>query len=235
MKEILSNIPEIPLGEPLYENPLAGERDIATFVLEGQAQLTFPNGRLRMENMLDPELGQASNYALWCSEDFPDNVYFSWDFWPLREPGLSMFFFAATAREGGSIFAPSLTKRTGQYGQYHHGEIDTLHLAYFRRIAAAERSFNTCNLRKSYGFHLVAQGADPIPTVADAMPPYHLELWKLGARILFAINRLAILEWRDDGTTHGSVLAGGKVGFRQMAPLIGEYANFSVRPILQPK
>jgi len=27
------------------------------------------------------------------------------------------------------------------------------------------------------------------------------------------------------------VLAGGHIGFRQMAPMIGEYANFSVRPI----
>jgi len=84
-------------------------------------------------------------------------------------------------------------------------------------------------LRKSYGFHLVAQGADPIPTVADARPPYHLRLGKVGAVIEFAVNDLTVLHWEDDGVTYGPRLDGGVLGFRQMAPLVAEYANLVVR------
>jgi integrase len=41
-------------------------------------------------------------------------------------------------------------------------------------------------------------------------------------------GELFALRWEDDGSIGGSALAGGKVGFRQMAPLIGEYANLTV-------
>jgi hypothetical protein len=34
-----------------------------------------------------------------------------------------------------------------------------------------------------------------------------------------------------DGKSHGPLLGGGKIGFRQMAPLIAEYANFRVRAL----
>ncbi|WP_326116551.1 DUF1961 family protein [Paenibacillus alginolyticus] len=51
-----------------------------------------------------------------------------------------------------------------------------------------ERSFHTCNLRKSYGFHLVSQGGDPIPSVSDAKGPYRMKLFKSERDILFAIN-----------------------------------------------
>jgi len=231
-KEILSNIPAWPLGEPIYENPFRSPQDIAGFRLEGQAVLSFPEGRLRLENALDPSLGQASNFVLWCPEEFPDHACFSWDFWPIREPGLCIFFFAAKGRLGEDIFSPSLPERQGIYGQYHHGGINALHLSYFRRKAVVERSFNTCNLRKSYGFHMVAQGADPIPTVADAIPPYCITIWKRGASVIVAVNDLAILSWNDDGESHGPMLTSGRVGFRQMAPLMGEYANFCVRPII---
>lgn len=223
-------------GDTLYENPLASENDITSFRLEGQARLEFPNGRLRMENVLDPSLDQAANFVLWCPEEFPDHVCFSWDFWPVREPGLCIFFFSACGRGGRDLFDSSQSPRTGKYDQYHSGEINALHLSYFRRKHLSERGFCTCNLRKSHGFHLVAQGGDPIPTVADALPPYHLTLWKAGPRVVFSIRHrkeeIEVLDWVDDERTFGSALQGGRVGFRQMAPLIGEYANFRVRRIV---
>jgi len=231
--EILRNTPPWRLGDSLYENRLEDERDVAGFRIEGHAKLSFPNGRLRMENALDPMHGQAANFVVWCPEAFPDNVCFSWDFWPICEPGLCIFFFAATSFAGGDIFAPALRPREGSYGQYHHGDINALHISYFRRKAVSERAFNTCNLRKSYGFHFVAQGADPIPTVADTLPPYRIALWKRGPQVVFAIDELVVLVWNDDGVSYGPVLTSGKVGFRQMAPLVAEYANFSVRAIVQ--
>ncbi len=219
------------LTELQYENPLACLEDVAGFRLEGDAHITFHNGRMRMEHARDPSEGQASNLVYWCPQEFPDNIAVSWDFWPLGEPGLCILFFAARGRNGADIFDPSLAPRVGIYNQYHHGDIDALHVSYFRRKNLSERAFHTCNLRKSYGFHLVAQGADPIPDVADATPPYHIQLIKAGPVIDFTINELPIFHWEDDGITYGPVLGGGKIGFRQMAPLIGEYANLKVHRV----
>ena len=212
----------------IYDNPLAGKDDIKDFVLQGEAAATFPQGRLRLENRLSAEDGQRANYVLWCPEEFPADVMITWDFYPIREPGLCMMFFAAKGRKGQDLFDPSLGRRTGEYVQYHHGDIDAFHISYFRRKETDERAFHTCNLRKSYGFHLTAQGGDPIPDVADAKPPYHIAVIKKGNEVRFLINALEIFRFEDDGRTYGPLLGGGKIGFRQLAPFIGEYADLRV-------
>jgi hypothetical protein len=214
-------------GKLRYANPLASQADIEGFRLEGDAHLTFPEGRLRMENARDPGEGQAANFVLWCDEIFPDRFLARWQFWPLREPGLCIAFFGAKGRDGLDLFDPQLPERTGNYRQYHSGEIDTLHVSYFRRKQEDERAFHTCNLRKSRGFHLVAQGADPIPNVEDANPPYTITLLKDGQNVAFGINELLLFTWEDD-EAHGPALTEGRMGFRQMAPLIGDYADFRV-------
>lgn len=111
---------------------------------------------------------------------------------------------------------------------YHHGDINAYHISYFRRRWPEERAFHLCNLRKSYGFHMVAQGADPLPPVEDAQGPYQIGVVKDGSVISFFINQLLIFSWQDDGDTYGPVLEEGKLGFRQMAPLIAEYADLKV-------
>lgn len=42
----------------LYENKLASAEDIKDFILEGQAKISFENGKMRMENALAAENGQ---------------------------------------------------------------------------------------------------------------------------------------------------------------------------------
>lgn len=211
-----------------YENKLNSPQDIKEFILEGSAHITFPEGRMRMENKIDPKEGQKSNFVLWCNQDFPENIEVEWEFWPIEEPGLCMFFFAAKGQRGEDIFSPHLSSRTGEYDQYHHGDINAFHLAYFRRRYEEERAFHLCNLRKSYGGHLLQQGADPIPSIEDGKPPYHIFLRKYRGEILFKINDLSIIQWQDDGKTYGPLLEDGKIGFRQMAPLVAEYANLKV-------
>ena len=217
------------LGDILYENPLKDPTDVVGFALEGDAAVTFPQGRMRMENCRDPEEGQAANFVYWCPEDFPADISVSWDFWPIREPGLCILFSSALGANGESIFDPGLAVRKGEYKQYHSSDINALHVSYFRRKYEEERAFHTCNLRKSHGFHLVCQGADPLPSVGDARPPYHIHMVKYADHVVFSINALQLFDWVDDGETYGPLLAGGKIGFRQMAPLIGEYANLVVR------
>lgn len=211
----------------LYSNPLKTAEDLTGFRLEGEAAMTFPKGQLRMESVMEPEDGQQSNFVLWCPESFPSDMAVEWEFRPIREPGLAILFFAARGAKGLDLFDSSFSTRTGDYEQYHHGELDAYHLSYYRRRWPDERSFQTCNLRKSYGFHLVSQGADPLPSVAECSGFYRMRLQMHGSRIDFSINELPILSWEDDAA-YGPPLGAGKIGFRQMSPFIAEYANLRV-------
>lgn len=212
----------------LYENPLSCAEDIKDFILEGKAEITFPEGRMRLENKLDPSLAQKANYVLWCDKEFPSDICIEWEFKPIKEPGLCIMFFAAKGINGEDLFDKSLAERTGEYVLYHHGDINAFHVSYFRRKEPDERAFHTCNLRKSYGFHLVAQGGDPIPDADEANEFYKIKVWKKDNIVKFFINELEVFKFEDDGTTYGQLLEGGKIGFRQLAPLIAEYANLKV-------
>ncbi len=212
----------------IYDNPLSREEDVKDFILEGTAGISFPNGCMRIESTLSPESGQKANYVFWCRQEFPKDVQIEWDFKPIKEPGLAMIFLAAKGIHGEDLFDQGLNKRTGEYPQYHHGDINAFHISYFRRKEPDERQFHTCNLRKSYGFYLVSQGADPIPDVSDVSDFYHLTVIKKEDRISFHVNDLKVFEFVDDGKTYGPLLEGGKIGFRQLAPMIAEYSNLKV-------
>ncbi len=226
----------IETGELIYENPLSCPSDVEGFRMEGDGAVSFPRGRMRMEGTRDPEEGQKANIVHWCPQPLPDHIAITWDFYPIHEPGLCILFFAAKGRNGENVLDPKLAERSGPYDQYHHGDINALHVSYFRRKHPNERAFTTCNLRKSYGFHLVAQGADPIPSIPDVAPPYKVELIKAGPHVRFSIgtgkkSMLPLFHWVDDGESYGEVLADGQIGFRQMTPMIAEYANLKVHAV----
>ena len=209
-----------------YRNPLAGPDDVAGWVAEGPLGLGSHNGALELSGTLDDgEFGDHAHWTFWCPEEFPDRIRISWEFLPLAEPGLAMLFFAAAGQGGLDLFSPALAPRTGYYPQYHSGDIDALHVSYFRHKYPSERAFRTCNLRKSAGFELVAQGADPLPPTEDAAGFYRLEVVKDGPLVEFSINGLLLFEWRDRSD---EVLGGGRIGFRQMAPLRAAYRNLVV-------
>ena len=217
----------------IYKNALDCEDSLQGFVLEGKAKLTFSSGCLRMENSLVSELGQKANYVLWCPKEFPSDIAIRWFFKPLSDLGLCILFFSVQGVNGIDIFSPTLHERTGEYPQYHSGDINTFHVSYFRRKELDERAFHTCNLRKSKGFYLVAQGADPLPDAADVDRYYQMEILKWKNTVSFSIDGLPIFSYRDDGVSHGSLLQGGKIGFRQLAPLIAEYKNLEVVALSQ--
>lgn len=215
----------------LYRSALSGPDALADWHLEGPAVATFPACRLRLESGADPSDGQAANFVAWLPIEHPGDVRVSWTFRPLREPGLAMVFWAARGRDGEGIHDPALPVRTGEYEQYHSGAIDAYHLSYYRRMWPTERGLHTCNVRKSHGFHLVAQGADPLPAVLDADRDYRLELTWTGATVTFTVAGITCLTWTDDGTVGGPFRSGGAIGLRQMAPLIAEYADLHVEAI----
>jgi hypothetical protein len=134
---------------------------------------------------------------------------------------LAIFFFSALGRAGENIF--DLAPRAGSYEQYHHGDFNAYHVSYYCRKWPFERQFHTCNLRKSYGYQLMAQGPDPLPAALDAHGPYPIRLTVHGGRVSFEVAGLQSFSWQDNDP-----LPGGKIGFRQMAPFIGEYANLRI-------
>ena len=215
-------------GKCLYRNPLGSTVDLEGFISEGEVQISFENDWLVLENSIETEATEdKGHWVLWMPDDYPDEIMIEWEFSPLREPGLCMIFFSATGKKGEDLFDSSLPTRTGLYPQYHSGEINALHLSYFRRKWESERRFCTCNLRKSNGFHLVAMGADPIPAVVDA-DSYLMRIVKYRDIVQFSVDGLVVLEWKDSGLEYGEVLGKGKIGFRQMAPMKAAYRNMTV-------
>lgn len=217
----------------LYTNPLRGPKDLEGWVAEGPVGRgqhdDGGSGALVLSGLLDDqEYGDHAHWTLWCPVELPDGVRISWEFFPLAEPGLAMVFFSASGHGGQDLFSPGLGPRTGYYPQYHSGDIDALHVSYFRHKYESERAFRTCNLRKSAGFELVAQAADPLPPTEDAVDFYRMEIIKDGRRVAFSINGLPLLDWTD---TSDRVLGGGYFGFRQMAPLKAAYRNLVVESL----
>ncbi len=206
--------------------------------MEGDGAASFPQGRMRLEGTRDPEQGQAANIVFWCPEDLPDHIRITWDFYPLIDPGLCILFYAARGIDGRDLFDPTLARREGPYDQYHHGDINAMHVSYYRYKHVSERAFSLCNLRKSHGFHMVAQAPGPIPTAMLAVPPYRVAVTKAGPVNQLHIGQgkhpdLLVYEWVDDGQSTGPVLDGGKIGFRQMTPMLAEYANLVIHRVVK--
>ena len=215
----------------LYASALRDPSDLQDWIIEGPLAASSPTGRLRLESSADPAEGPDAHFVAWLPVEHRGDLRISWTFRPLREPGLAMIFWAAGARSGGSVQDPSLPARTGRYEQYHSGAIDAYHLSYFRRMWPEERGLHTCNLRKSHGFHLVAQGADPVPGVLDVDRSYRLSLqWSEGT-VRFDVAGIPCLTWTDTGAVGGPPRRGGAVGLRQMAPLIAEYSDLVVEAL----
>ena len=211
----------------LYRNALTTASDLDGWVAEGSVSATPTSDGM----LLASAGGFDDHWTFWCPEVFGDRIRVTWEFSPRQEPGLAMLFFGAAANAGGSIFDDGLAERTGAYPQYHSGDIRTLHVSYFRRRWEDERAFHTCNLRKSPGFHLVSQGADPLPPVVDAREAfYRIEVIKDGPRVGFSIDDLPLFDWTDDEST-GPRIREGRIGFRQMSPLVACYRNLEVHAL----
>ncbi|KAM6516410.1 hypothetical protein FALCPG4_014593 [Fusarium falciforme] len=209
----------------LYRNTFDSSDAVADWVPEGPVNATINNHTLELSGAG----GIDDHFVFWAPEVFPDRIRITWEFTPINEPGLAMFFFGAASVAGGSIFDKNLAPRNGSYPQYHSGDIRTLHASYFRRRWPEERAFHLANLRKSPGFHLVSQGADPIPSVEDTQGAYYkVEVIKDKRDVRFSVNGLLLFEWEDVDRSTGPVVRDGRIGFRQMNPLVGRYRNLEV-------
>jgi hypothetical protein len=218
--------------QEVYRNPLVYAEDLQGWVAEGPVGTAHAGGGTELFSTADLEAleaagrGDHAHVTFWCPEVFAADVEIAWDVRPLSGRGLAMLFFAATGTRGRDLFDPALPARTGYYPQYHSGEVSTLHVSYLRAKWPSERRFRTCNLRRSPGFRLVAQGADPLPDAVDADGWYRVRVRKAGPEVSFSVDDLELFRWHDP-----EPLGPGRIGFRQMAPLRARYRDLEVTPL----
>jgi len=171
-----------------------------------------------------------------------------YDFKPLSPVGLGIIFFSATGSDGSDVLSKHLKDRYGVFNSYVRGDIDCYHVSYWANNAG--HGFRkTCNLRKNSGFFNLANGPDPSIRDLDysdekfKFKKHRIRLEKIKNRIAFYVDGELAIEFFDnrinntldaDGNLKeknvdtGEVLAGGRIGLRQMVGLKAEYSNFKV-------
>ena len=218
----------------IYSNSFQSSDDIADWRIEGSAHLSSADGRMVMENARPPEDGQDANFVHWCPQEFPADFEASWRFRPLREPGLCVFLFGTMGMAGEdriSPWDPRIAPRQGVYSQYTDSDIEYLSISYFRRRWAPERALHVTNMRYAPGFELLATGPDPLPNAEAETPLNTIRVRKQGRNVTFFVDQFKLLDWT---APDGRPMPGrGYMGFRQMAPLKAEYADFEVRALNQ--
>lgn len=198
------------------------------WVMEGKGIAECKDGCLVLySELFTVDRADDGHFNFWLKRDFPANVAFEWMFrYPeLGDQGLAIVMWAAKGRDGAKdIFDPSLPLRRGDVmSDMHSGAINCYHTSYIAR------SRQQANLRKNYGFHLVAQGPDfSVICQPDEWHVVRVEQFNDTISLLFDGN--AVYRYVDDGTIGGpSIRTGGKFGFRQQNNLYkGEYRDFKV-------
>lgn len=205
---------DIDLARPFYETSFESPEVLKEWKLEGGKQMSVSDGCLILES--DPTKkgtnGKCNDHLVcWLLTELPADFLIEFTVRPTdRKEGLNIVFFSARGLNGESIFDPKLTSRDGIYKQYHGGDLNCYHISYW----AAGRG--TANLRKSNGFHLVAEGQDLIcDAPKDAFQT--VRVYKRGGAIRLTVDETIALAWNDDGKIKGPVHdQSGWFGLRQM-------------------
>ena len=185
----------------VYENALCSPEDIRDFYIEGEADISFESGFMR--------LATSSEAALWFPKVLPADIRIDWDYRPVKEPGASELIFAAKPSPEGD--------RANAYL-----------LTYFKRRNEKERLFHTSCLYKDSEKDLLYRGGDPLPDAREGLMWYHLSIVKRVGDVFYGINNLEVLHYSHEGMTHGDMLTGGNMAFRQSGNMIAEYRNLKV-------
>ncbi|MDZ4846334.1 MAG: DUF1961 family protein [Chitinophagales bacterium] len=212
---------EYQKGDLLYSNTFSKEEQSSGWVMEGAGKTEFKDGWMQMYS---PD--EAGHHVFWCPQDFPENFIAEWEAQNLEtEAGLCIVFFAAKGLKGESLFDATLPKRNGSFTQYTKGAINNYHISYYAN-PKNEPEREIANLRKNRGFHKVQSDNPGIAVNSTAV--HKLQLIKYGGRIILYIDERKVIDWTDDGESFGNILAGGKIGFRQMKWTRFAYRNFQV-------
>lgn len=199
--------------------------------MEGPGKLSFKSGWMRMQS---PD--EKMHHVFWCPKPFPASFVAQWKAQNLEtDAGLCIVFFAATGKDGQSIFADGLPERHGDFRQYTEGALRNYHISYYAN-APHNPDRKQTNLRKNPGKHLVAEGPEGIPT--DSKKVHTLTLAKQGTRIRLWVDDRKVIDWTDKGRVGGEPHGGGYLGLRQMKWTHFQYRStwFNASEVdLQPK
>jgi len=195
--------------------------DDAVWVIEGRATAETRDGKMIVTNSPEGENTDHNHAVLWNTKIFPENFLLEFEMTP-QDPGkgLAIIFFCSTAKgTGGSVFSEGLPKRDGNFGRYNRGAINCYHTSYW--ASSADGSRLTTNLRKNYGFHLVALGDENIAATTmdpenNEKGPFKVRLMKVDNLIQVETMGQLVLRWEDDGEKYGPVYGAGQIGLRQM-------------------
>lgn len=178
-----------------------------------------------------------------------ENYMVEYDFKPLSPIGLGILFFSAKGINGEDVLSDSLKKRYGVFSQYIYSDINCYHISYWANATGNKRG--TCNIRKNSGAFCLANGIDPTAKDLDMdaaefeFKTYKIKLVKIKNNIKFYIDDELAIDFTDEkfndivseegihnvvkkDVDTGEVLAGGRIGLRQMVDLAGLYDNFKV-------
>lgn len=212
-------------GETIIENPLATEKDLDDWVMEGYGDIGHENGWMTWKTSSTDEENEHGHSTFWMPDELPPDFVARWRVQPLSEHGLCIVFIAATAQNGGSIFDSGLAPRDGNFNQYTKGDINSYHMSYY-----ANTPFNpgriTCNMRKNSGFHLVENGPPGIPAFSNDV--HDVAVVKQGDHIQLAVDGRLVIDYLDDGQTYGPVLGRGRFGLRQMRWMEAQYRDLII-------
>jgi hypothetical protein len=205
---------DVELARPVYETSFESADVLKSWRLEGGKQMRISDGCLILES--DPAQkgkdGKCIDHLVcWLVKELPADFLIEFTVRPSnRKEGLNIVFFSVRGLKGENIFDPNLSSRDGTYRQYHSGDLNGYHTSYW----AAGRG--TANLRKSKGFHLVAEGKDLIcDAPADAFQT--VRVYNRGGKIRLTVDDVLALAWDDDGKIKGPAPGqSGWFGLRQM-------------------
>ncbi len=214
---------DVDMAHPVCETSFDDPAVLKDWRLEGGKSMSVANGNLILESDSEKE---KDHLVCWLTKEVPADFLLEFTLRPQdRKQGLNIVFFSARGVKGESIFDPSLNPRNGEYPQYNRGDINCYHISYW----AAGRG--TANMRKSKGFHLVAEGKDLIHGApADAFQT--IRLYKRGGKIRLMVDDVVAMAYDDDGQSYGPVLQSGWISLRQMVKTERcEYGHVKVYPL----
>ena len=212
---------DVDWANPIYQTAFNNEGELKHWQLEGGQRMSVADGKFVLENA-----SRENHLVCWLKQEVPADFLLEFKVRPQdRKEGLAIAFFSARGLNGESVLDPKLKPRSGEYRQYNRGDLNSYHVSYWKG------GDNTPNLRKSAGFHLVAQGINLVKeAAADAFQT--VRVYKRGGKIRLMVDDVVGLAWDDDGTSFGPVLGSGWIALRQMGHTVRcEYDDLKIFPL----
>lgn len=214
---------DVDWQHPVYAATFYHADALADWKLEGGKRMSIAEGRL----VLESDAADAKNHLVcWLVKEMPADFLLEFKVRPRdRKDGLNIVFFDTRGQRGESILDPALGPRTGDFKQYHSGDLNGYHISHW----AGDRG--TANVRKNKGVALVATGPD---LVLKAPPEswQTVRLYKRGGTIRLMVDDIISVAFDDDGKAHGPVWTHtGWLGLRQMGHTIRcKYDDLKIHP-----